>query len=94
MPPGQLFRVVEAQDGLNDGHDEELEDQALPQQGVERAEVFRKVEVGHGQVEPLQHRLEHLEVVLHGGSAKFLLKETFLIRCFSIRSHSYQRALD
>jgi hypothetical protein len=72
VPPRQLFRVLEAEDRLDDRDDEELEDQALPEQSEKLGKLSWQVQVGQGQVKTFENVIQHLEVVFDGSVAHFL----------------------
>ena len=78
MPLGQLVGVIEAQDRLDNGNDQKLQDQTLPEEGIEWGKVLGQVEVGQRQVKALEDGVQHIKIVLERGLANSLEQKFML----------------
>ena len=78
MPLGQRVGVIEAQDRLDNGNDQKLQDQTLPEEGIEWGKVLGQVEVGQRQVKTLEDGVQHIKIVLERGLANSLEQKFML----------------
>ena len=78
VPLGQLVGVIEAQDRLDNGNDQKLQDQTLPEEGIEWGKVLGQVEVGQRQVKALEDGVQHIKIVLERGLANSLEQKFML----------------